>query len=331
VLNLKTSQSAADRIHRRFLDEGLPERLSSRAFAAFECGGYSPELLQAGRESWQRRALDEHSSLVTFTELLWHATRMQMPFDVVGSCVRVVRDQARHVELCRRMVAALGGGTAIPGEQAPGSIAEPPLAQWVVRTVFGSLCLERTFSARCLAATCGLTTDALARAAVKCLLSDQSIHSLLGWTILELLWSALEDDDRHDIVRTAVTVLGQCDRLVRDAETQSQLAHPFGYLPPDALQSVYLRTRREFELRLARFGIVVPEAPALVDKPSRIHGRLAPRLEVCRRCSRHVEPSTRACPHCGADVPEAARQYYERVVQMEEALAEARELLSKLP
>lgn len=52
--------------------------------------------------------------------------------------------------------------------------------------------------------------------------------------------------------------------------------------------------------------------------PSPDHGRIPPRLELCRACNRHIYAHETACPHCGADVAQANARF-----QAERARAEA--------
>jgi hypothetical protein len=50
-------------------------------------------------------------------------------------------------------------------------------------------------------------------------------------------------------------------------------------------------------------------------------GRVPPKLELCRACSRYVHAHEVACPHCGADLAEAAAAHAE-TVQRRRALIE---------
>lgn len=114
TLNLPPIDPRLD-AYRRFLDEGFPPALSTEAFERFDRSAYADEDLFVGRGSWALRALDEVRSLHAFSELLTELSSVRAPFDVMGVAVRIVRDEARHVELCRRMVRALGGDDHLPG------------------------------------------------------------------------------------------------------------------------------------------------------------------------------------------------------------------------
>ena len=116
VLNLASADRGLAGAQRRFFDEGLPPTLSAAAFQAFDRARYEPETIAWALEAWQLRTLDEYRSQVGFTELLMELTELGCAFDTLTAAVRVVRDEARHVELCRRLVVALGGTDEIPGE-----------------------------------------------------------------------------------------------------------------------------------------------------------------------------------------------------------------------
>src|SRR5262249_34625565 len=120
MLDLRSASRVLGKFHDRFHDDALPSDLSLEAFAAFDRGAYDAASLEWGLGAWQARLLDEYRSQVAFTDLLLQLTELGFSFDVLGTAVRVVRDEARHVELCRRMVHALGGDDIIPGE--PGYV-----------------------------------------------------------------------------------------------------------------------------------------------------------------------------------------------------------------
>jgi hypothetical protein len=62
--------------------------------------------------------------------------------------------------------------------------------------------------------------------------------------------------------------------------------------------------------------------------PAPDHGRIPPRLELCRACRRHIYAHERACPHCGADVAEAEARFQAERARAEEVMARLSALLS---
>jgi hypothetical protein len=198
MLDLAPRSSTLDAFHQRFLDDAFPPELSRAAFAAFDAGAYDAPLRARGVRAFQLRALDEYRSQVAFTELLAELTEMGFSWDVLGTAVRIVRDEARHVELCRRMIAALGGGDRVPGEPRwVRSDKRLPVRARVLRTIVGSLCIGETISVRMLAAGRDATVDPLARALATCLTADESVHGRFGWAVLELMAPGLDDAERE--------------------------------------------------------------------------------------------------------------------------------------
>lgn len=258
MLNLGFTQSALTTFHTRFHDEGLPEGLSSRDFAGFDRGAYDARDCARGARAWQLRALDEYRSQVAFTELLMELTECGFAFDILGTAVRVVRDEARHVELCRRMVETLGGSTKIA--QSPTYIRSDrrlPLRVRVLRTLVGSLCIGETISVGLLNGVRNNTPDPLARAVVTCLLADESIHSRFGWSLLPMLLPTLTAAERADLDATLPIYLSATVQVVKAsapaAQSENPLAcapaNPFGSLPASAREEVFRHSLEHEVLR----------------------------------------------------------------------------------
>ncbi|HEY4001486.1 MAG TPA: hypothetical protein VGO93_21610, partial [Candidatus Xenobia bacterium] len=188
MLDLSSNVPDLDASHGDFMDDGYPAELSQAAFAAFDPDQYSAAELEAGRQVWRGRALDEYRSQVGLTEFLAEMTELGLPFGALGAGARVVRDEVRHTELCRRMLGILGGGHVIPGE--PNWVRSDqrlPLRMRVLRTIVGSLCVGETLSVRMLNAARQRSENELAHEAMTCLVSDESFHSRFGWSLLEML------------------------------------------------------------------------------------------------------------------------------------------------
>jgi ribosomal protein L32 len=58
-------------------------------------------------------------------------------------------------------------------------------------------------------------------------------------------------------------------------------------------------------------------------------GRIAPQLELCRACQQYIYPHEVTCPHCGADVAEAASEYEADARRRRELIASMNELIRK--
>ena len=260
MLNLGSVDRGLSVMQRRFFDEALPASLSAKAFGAFDGGRYDPETLEWARESWQLRTLDEYRSQVGFTEFLLEVTELGCAFDTVTAAVRVVRDEARHVELCRRLVVALGGTDEIPGEPRwVRSDAREPLAVRVVLTITGSLCIGETLSTAILAATRKVTKDRLARDVVTALTRDESFHGQLGWTLLPQLWPVLSVKEQRRVRSRIADDLHTSKELIFEGcegDDADVPRNPFGHLKnaerhvvfEQALERDVLRRFRELGL-----------------------------------------------------------------------------------
>ena len=234
VLNLASVDRGLASVQRRFFDEALPPTLNITSFQAFDRTPYKPETIAWALEAWQLRTLDEYRSQVGFTELLMELTELGCAFDTLTAAVRVVRDEARHVELCRRLVGALGGTDEIPGEPKwVRSDAREPLQVRVVETIAGSLCIGECLSTAILAATRKVTKDRLAKEVVTALTRDESFHGQLGWTLLPQLWPMLTvKEQRRARARIAADLQSAKEAVFEGcgADDSKEARNPFGHL-----------------------------------------------------------------------------------------------------
>jgi hypothetical protein len=239
VLNLNESHKVLDTYHEKFMDDGFPETLCMRTFEGFDTGRFDELELERGRQIWRGRALDEYRSQVGLTEFLSEITELGLPFGALGSGARVVRDEVRHVELCRRMLTVLGAGKVVPGE--PNWVRSDkrlPLRLRVLRTVVGSLCVGETLSVRMLNAARECTEEPLAKAAMTCLVSDESFHARFGWSLMEMLHPVLTDEERQDLVFTLPFYLGAVEQMMVNVPDPCQ-PHPFGFLDRSGALEVF--------------------------------------------------------------------------------------------
>lgn len=244
----------------RFFDAELPAQLRLRAFERFDAKRYDAETLEWGRVAWQLRTLDEYRSFTAFTGFLDTLNGLGCAFDILSTAVRTVRDEARHVELCRRLVRALGGDDRIPGtpDWVLPEADQPQLVQ-ALATVIGSLCIGETLSVALLAATRDVAEDPLARALLKTLTADESVHSQLGWALLPLLWPMATKGRRRHLTAGLRTSL----KLAREAvfaggSAEGGERNPFGELFLGERTEVYEQSlERDVLRRFRELGIRV--------------------------------------------------------------------------
>jgi hypothetical protein len=261
VLNLGAANPGLAHAQRRFFDEALPPALSSEAFGKFDGSAYDSDTLTWAKEAWQLRTLDEYRSQVGFSEFLLEVTELGCAFDIITAAVRVVRDEARHVELCRRLVIALGGTDEIPGEPKwVRSDDRETLQVRVVQTLTGSLCIGETISTAILAATRKVTKDPLAKEVVTALTRDESFHGQLGWTLLPQLLPLLSVKEKRRVKARLKDDLQSAHEAVFEGcghDDSEDVRNPFGHLKNDERKVVFERALEKDVLRRFReLGLV---------------------------------------------------------------------------
>jgi Y-X(10)_GDL-associated radical SAM protein len=75
---------------------------------------------------------------------------------------------------------------------------------------------------------------------------------------------------------------------------------------------------------LVQIEPTVPSAPDFIPE-----GRVAPVLDLCRACQQYIYPHEQTCPHCGADVAQAAAAYEADARRRRELMASLSELIRK--
>jgi hypothetical protein len=253
-LDLRPSNEVFATHQRRFFDAELPEALSSKAFASFSPRRYGRKQLSWGKKAWQLRALDEYRSYYGFSDFLLALNALGVSFDVLSTAVRTVRDEARHVELCRRLVRALGGDDRIPG--TPNFVAsdpgDPPLMR-ALRMVMGSLCVGETLSVALLAATRDVAIDPLTREVLTVLAADESVHSQVGWTLLPMLWPEASKRQRATLTQEMAAVVAYAREAVVDQNARrGGERNPFGELFSAERTAVFQRAIEHDVLRRFR-------------------------------------------------------------------------------
>jgi hypothetical protein len=244
MLDLRSSNKILSHYRDGFVDETMPAEVSRDAFARFDATQYDAETLEYGRANWQHRALDEYRSQVGFTEFLCEITMLGLASDALGACTRVVRDEVRHVELCRRMVGALGGSEQMPG--TPSYVFSDksldPAAR-VLDTVVSSLCVGETLSVRLMTVQRSYITDPLAHAALTALAADESFHSRFGWSMLDLLLPYAPAADRQRIAERMPALFRVVEEmLVQPEEGDKRFGrepNPFGYMAPSVRSAAF--------------------------------------------------------------------------------------------
>jgi hypothetical protein len=253
-LDLAPSNDVFATHQRRFFDAELPPSLSAKAFAAFNGRRYSRAQLTWGRRAWELRALDEYRSYIGFSDFLTALNLLGASFDVLSTAVRTVRDEARHVELCRRLVLALGGTDRIPGTPSwvTSDAGEAPLMR-ALRMVMGSLCVGETLSCALLIATRDVATDPLTHEVLTVLAADESVHSQVGWTLLPMLWPKASKRERAALKNEMAGIVDYARQAALDENAaDGGERSPFGELFASEREKVFKRSLEHDVLRRFR-------------------------------------------------------------------------------
>lgn len=208
-------------------------------WASLASADHDPRERERGRRSFVLRALDEQRSLAAFTELLGELVEVGAPIDVIGSLARVVRDEALHVDLCDRVVKALGGwDERAPEPQWVKSDKRLPLRQRVLATVLGSLCVGETISVHMIAGVRRGAGDPVVQEVLTRLLADESFHSRFGWWWLESM--PLNDADQAFARRYLAKLLPTIARQMAPMIASKPVApSPFGSLGGDERRAAF--------------------------------------------------------------------------------------------
>lgn len=243
-------------------------------FGAFRREAYEPRQLARGRRSFVLRFLDEQRSLLAFSELLAEMCEAGAPVDVIGSLTRVVRDEARHVEICGQIVEMMGGWPAdAPEASWVRSDKRLPLRARILRTVVGSLCIGETISVAMIQGVRQHASDPVVHAALTRMLADESFHSRFGWWWLELEAPRLTKDEVGQLESYVGRALAQIERASRPSQevaagaSQQRFEHgPFGTMSPDEREAAFLKVVHGTILPgLERMGIDATRAWARRD------------------------------------------------------------------
>ena len=216
-------------------------------WSALAGDGIDPRERERGRRSFVLRTLDEQRSLLAFSELLAELCEAGAGIDVIGSLTRVVRDEAAHVELCGRVVLALGGWpAAAPAPSWVRSDRRLPLRQRILRSVIGSLCIGETISVAMIAGVRQHAESPVAHEVLTRMLADESFHSRFGWWWLEE--HRLTDGEHAWLERWLPRVLAAVERTARPSpeqlagETERPHVHsPYGSMSFAEREDAFLR------------------------------------------------------------------------------------------
>lgn len=202
--------------------------------------------------------------------MLSEMTELGLPFDILGAGIRIVRDEARHVELCRRMVLALGGNGVIDKKPTfVRSNKKLSTRERILRCAMGSLCIGETISVRLLAAVRDEAKDPLARSILQQLVEDESIHSRFGWRLMEHIAPTLTPKEHKTLSNLLPKYLRSAEKSVESSAKPSTADHPlvtgptmpFGSLPAHRRGEIFYKCIQDDVIRrFEKFGFKANDA-----------------------------------------------------------------------
>jgi len=148
----------------------------------FQRGAYAPEVVERVAASWRKLREDERRSVVGASLVAADLARLGAPTEILGAAARLVDDEIRHVEICSRVLDALGAPSpegALPDLTDPLCGAQAVEAR-CARMLLAGFAVGEPMSAACFAAARRRAREPLIRWALTELLRDEARHGPFG-------------------------------------------------------------------------------------------------------------------------------------------------------
>jgi hypothetical protein len=259
---------------------------------AFDRNRYPAALLARAAAAWLGLCQDERDSVIAATTVTTDLARLGAPPAILGMAARVIEDEVRHVEVCLRVLGALGANTsATPAEgtrisRDADAVAtdddesddDPRCAIEVrlARALIARFAVGQSLSAACFATARATAREPLIAWAYTELLRDEARHGAFGarageWVIRhwtpaqrQTLWAECLREMQTFEQRVGGPVINAPQIAARGQTAAAAL----GLLTPAASCGAVISSIPRWVLpHLARLGVVPPspEAPALLQ------------------------------------------------------------------
>ncbi len=261
---------------------------------AFDPNRYPPALLARAAAAWLGLCQDERESIIAATTVTTDLARLGAPPAILGMAARVIEDEVRHVEVCMRVLGALGTNTsatpaqgtriaadadrAMPGDDDDDNDGDERRAIEVrlARALIARFAVGQSLSAACFATARATAREPLIAWAYTELLRDEARHGAFGarageWVIRhwtpaqrQTLWSECLREMQTFEQRVGGPVINGPQVAARGHTAAAAL----GLLTPAASCGAVISSIPRWVLpHLARLGVVPPspEAPALLQ------------------------------------------------------------------
>lgn len=178
----------------RFVRELDAQSPRARSHRRADLAGAAPEDVEVAWLGWASRIVDEHRSVIVFSELLGHLASIAAPYETLCAVQRLIGDELRHVRLCAEVASFFGPLDALAidldGLGLPPS-ADPPAAR-ALAIVARELVVAEGESLAALRAYRDAATDPACRDALSILLADEARHYAAGRQLFDRLVGRLD-------------------------------------------------------------------------------------------------------------------------------------------
>ena len=261
----------------------------------FDRNRYSAALLARAAVTWRAHCRDERDAVIAATRVTTDLARLGAPPAILGLAPRVIEDDVRHVEVCLRVLSAIGADTsATPaegsrvtfegddrdsdgeGDMGPRADGRSRIEVRLARALIARFAVGQSLSAACFATARATAREPLIAWAYTELLRDEARHGAFGarageWVIRhwspaqrQTLWSECLREMQSFEQRVGGPVIS----LSQPATRASTAAAALGLLTPAASCGAVISSIPRWVLpHLARLGVVPPspDTPALLQ------------------------------------------------------------------
>jgi hypothetical protein len=263
----------------------------------FDRHRYAPALLARASAAWRGLCEDERASIIDATLVTTDLARLGAPPAILGMAARVIEDEVRHVEVCLRVLDAIGADSAVtPAEgsrigrdarggdddddhgdaEEEGRKATRRIEARLARALIARFAVGQSLSAACFATARATAREPLIAWAYTELLRDEARHGAFGarageWVIRhwtpaqrQTLWSECLREMQTFEQRVGGPVIDAPPTAARGKTAAAAL----GLLTPAASCGAVISSIPRWVLpHLARLGVVPPspEAPAMLQ------------------------------------------------------------------
>ena len=162
----------------------------------FDLNRYSPALVARAAAAWLGLCQDERESVIAATTVTTDLARLGAPPAILGMAARVIEDEVRHVEVCLRVLGALGAntsatpaqGTRIARDTDAGAATDEDddgdprgaIEVRLARALIARFAVGQSLSAACFATARATAREPLIAWAYTELLRDEARHGAFG-------------------------------------------------------------------------------------------------------------------------------------------------------